>query len=87
MVPLVEDGEDDPFGNIVLACGLCNNTKGSEVGFEFNANVLTWHGEVVEHHGLYGEQLMEQVRAQRLARQEEQGLTHMVEYKQRQESA
>jgi len=73
--------DSDAFDNLVWSCHRCNTRKGRERGFTMKKNRLTWHGRLVSPEGIFGETLMLEVEAQRLARQVADGLTGMVRYK------
>lgn len=78
--PKANGGSNDAMYNLVVACGECNQTKGREVGFELLKGRLYWHGRIVAPGHLFGEPLMDEIRAQRLARQKQQGLA-IAKYK------
>lgn len=81
VVPHSGRGAAESFDNLVWACGPCNRFKGSERGFTMSNGVLRWHTKLVAKHSMFGEELMQEIADQRLARQTRQGLVGMINYK------
>lgn len=83
VVARCNEGADDAFDNMVWCCKRCNDTKGREAGFTMKNGRLYWHGRLVEAGEVFGEVLLAEVRAQREARQVDQGLHAIVNFKRR----
>ncbi len=81
--PRCNNGIDDPVSNLVTACNDCNGVKGSEKGFQLKKERLYFNGKLIERKGLFGANLKEAIRQQRLERQIAQGRTDIVEFKER----
>lgn len=82
VVPHSKRGDAEDYDNLVWSCGPCNRFKGSEKGFSMVNGVLRWYGKTVAEHSIFGQELMNEIAAQRLARQTRQGLSGMISYKQ-----
>lgn len=69
VVPRRHGGSNDPFTNLVLACGACNSTKGAAVGMCMTIDgSLTWLGMRVAPDCLFGAALMKDIQRTRVER-------------------
>lgn len=83
--PRCNKGLDDPVSNLVTACSECNGVKGSEKGFELKGSYLFFNDELIHRTVLFGANLRNAIKEQRLDRQIAQGRTDIVNFKKRKE--
>lgn len=83
VVARCNEGTENAFDNMVWCCKGCNDIKGREAGFTMRSGRLYWQGRLVEQGKLFGPELLAEIRAQREARQVNQGLHTLVDFKRR----